>query len=54
MRILTDFLFSGAHVWDQLPHADRMWPDLGIPTRARRDLEQIEQLAAIVKAVSTS
>ena len=39
-------------VWDNLSHVDRVWPDLvELPCEPNVTLDQIEQIAAIVKAV---
>ena len=42
-------------VWDNLSHADKVWPDLiELPCEPNVSLMQVEQIAAIVKAVITS
>jgi dTDP-4-amino-4,6-dideoxygalactose transaminase len=39
-------------LWDNLPHVDRLWPDLvELPCEPNVTLDQIEQIAGIVKAV---
>jgi dTDP-4-amino-4,6-dideoxygalactose transaminase len=41
-------------VWDQLPHADRVWSDLvELPCEPSVSLDHIEQISAIVKAAIT-
>jgi dTDP-4-amino-4,6-dideoxygalactose transaminase len=42
-------------VWDNLSYADKVWPDLiELPCEPDVSLKQVEQIAAIVKAVITS
>jgi dTDP-4-amino-4,6-dideoxygalactose transaminase len=52
IHLLSHF---GMCVWDNLPHADRIWADLvELPCEPEVSLDHVEQIAGIVKAIVPS